>query len=376
MNLTASDVSQKARYLRTLPAIRERCTRVHTLGKEGKLQYFDYHPEKEPEVVDFCANIIQRDFGSEYGKIPPHGRWRHLDTGRARIQGLLDGWSASSPAPDTKEQTRRLLDLFLVSVLLDAGAGNEWGFHEKESQTRYIRSEGLGVASFHMFNDALFSSNPQNPHQVDAEGLATLTASSVALGLQANEANPMVGLDGRAALLTRLSGALKDSPEYFGPDGRPGNLLDRLEKESIEEGGKRLVPISALWAILIEGLNPIWPASRTKLGDIALGDVWPCSALKTPSSEDGDDLVPFHKLTGWLTYSLIEPIEKLLGWKFHGIEDMTGLPEYRNGGLLLDLGVLSLKPNALPIDPSSGLPKAKPSHPAIIEWRALTVIEL
>ena len=49
---------------------------------------------------------------------------------------------------------------------------------------------------------------------------------------------------------------------------------------------------------------------------------------------EGDELVPFHKLTGWTTYSLVEPIEKILGWKFDGLEDMTGLPEYRNGACL------------------------------------------
>ena len=48
-----------AAYLRTLPAIRERCSRVHTLAKEGKLDFFDYHPEKEPEVAAFCVEIIK-----------------------------------------------------------------------------------------------------------------------------------------------------------------------------------------------------------------------------------------------------------------------------------------------------------------------------
>jgi Protein of unknown function (DUF1688) len=99
-------------------------------------------------------------------------------------------------------------------------------------------------------------------------------------------------------------------------------------------------------------------------------------------------------LTQWLTYSLIEVFEKVLEWRVDGVEDMTGLPEYRNGeigcsqregrhqltgilgGLLVDLGVLTLKPNALPIDPKSGLPCAEPSHPAIVEWRAMTVMEL
>ncbi len=45
----------------------------------------------------------------------------------------------------------------------------------------------------------------------------------------------------------------------------------------------------------------------------------------------------------------------------------------------MDLGVLSLRSGSLDAslyDPGTGLPKLPPSHPAIIEWRAMTVIEL
>jgi hypothetical protein len=80
----------------------------------------------------------------------------------------------------------------------------------------------------------------------------------------------------------------------------------------------------------MEGLAPIWP-DRLKLGGVPLGDVWPCDVLKPSAVNEGDELVPFHKLTGWITYSLLEPLQKVLGWKFDGIENMTGLPEYRNG---------------------------------------------
>lgn len=92
------------------------------------------------------------------------------------------------------------------------------------------------------------------------------------------------------------------------------------------------MPVAALWAALIEGLAPIWPA-RLSLGGVPLGDVWPCDALNAAAVNEGDELVPFHKLTGWITYSLLEPLEKVLGWRFDGVEDMTGLPEYRNGML-------------------------------------------
>jgi len=186
----------------------------------------------------------------------------------------------------------------------------------------------------------------------------------------------MVGIEGRTSLLFNLSRALKANAQFFGADGRPGNIVDFLEGEAQFEGTAKVVPLAALWHALVEGLNPIWP-SRLSLGGISLGDVWPCPSLKTSIvGIEGDELVPFHKLTMWLSYSLVEVLEKHLKWRLHGVEDMTGLPEYRNGGLLVDLGVLTLKPDVLPKDAKSGLPHAVPSHPAIVEWRAMTVIEL
>lgn len=293
---------------------------------------------------------------------------------------MIEKWNASTSPPDTKEVTKRLLDLFLVSVLLDAGAGNAWAYYEAASEQKFTRSEGLGVASMHMFQEGFFSGDRAQPYRVDAAGLAQITVERTAQAMQVEASNPMVGLEGRASLLKNLSRALKQNPVFFGDEGRPGNILDYLETESILDGKTRRVPLAALWHVLITGLAPIWPSDRTSLGGVSLGDVWPCDALKAAAVEEGDELVPFHKLTGWTTYSLVEPIEKVLGWKFEGLEDMTGLPEYRNGGLLVDLGILSLKKSAISApfypSPSSTIPRLPPSHPAIIEWRAMTVVEL
>ncbi|KAG6887673.1 hypothetical protein C0995_013625 [Termitomyces sp. Mi166 len=353
-------LEQKAEYLRTLPAIRERCSRVHDLAKQGKLQYFDYHPEKEADVADFCIEIM---------KIEPHGRWRHLDAGVGRVLPAIAKWHAKEDPLDPREEIKRIIDLFIVSVLLDAGAGNQWTYHEKSSGLKFARSEGLGVASIHMFDQGFFSSDPDQPFRVDAAGLAKVTAERVAEAMQVNKTNPMVGLEGRTSLLTGLSSALKSSPQFFGDEGRPGNMIDFLETQSkIDGDGKRVVPLSALWHVLIEGLNPIWP-SRIQLARKSLGDVWPCTVLSTLGQSEGDDLVAFHKLTSWLTYSIVEGLQKVAKWKIEGLEDLTG-------GLLVDLDVLTLKPNLLPIDPTSNLPKVPPSHPAIVEWRAMTVIEL
>ncbi|KAG8215936.1 hypothetical protein J3R82DRAFT_7910 [Butyriboletus roseoflavus] len=365
-------------FLRTLPAIRARCAQVHDLAKMGALQYFDYDPGKLDAVIAFCASIME---------IPPHSRWRHLDAGRPRITALLQAWDAANV--DTTEQCKRLLDLFLVSVLLDAGAGPDWTYTEPGTtgpgQT-FARSEGLGVASLHMFAAGLFSGSVSQPYRVDAQGLARINVDKAAEAMQVSATNPMVGLQGRTALLIRLSTALTSNPQFFGHDARPGNMLDFLEAQSRLDGPTRRVHIAALWTALIDGLSTIWP-SRLTLDGIPLGDVWPCPALRQrqladhPASES-DTYVPFHKLTGWLAYSLVEPIQTLLGWKFDGMEDMTGLPEYRNGGLLVDFGVLTLRPGVLSseqeqdADVPRGIPRLLPSHPAVVEWRAMTVIEL
>jgi hypothetical protein len=54
-----ASLQQQAAYLQSLPAIRERCALVFNLAKDGKLEYWEYHAEKENEVIDYCANVIQ-----------------------------------------------------------------------------------------------------------------------------------------------------------------------------------------------------------------------------------------------------------------------------------------------------------------------------
>ena len=127
---------------------------------------------------------------------------------------------------DSQERCRRLLDLFLVSVLLDAGAGTRWQYKSKESGKIYRRSEGLAVASIEMFKAGYFSNNALEPCQVDTVGLRRLTVQKLATGLQVSDSNPIQGLEGRASLLTKLGEALKNS-HLFGAEGRPGHMIGR-----------------------------------------------------------------------------------------------------------------------------------------------------
>jgi len=154
--------------------------------------------------------------------IPPHGRWQHFNAGgKDRVAELMAEWPSDI---DPSERCRRLLDLTLVSVLLDAGAGAAWSYKSNANGRIYKRSEGLAIASLEMFKAGLFSSNTSQHYQVDTAGLKDLTVEKMATGLQVSERNPMAGLEGRSQLLIRLADALQNET-LFGADGRPGNML-------------------------------------------------------------------------------------------------------------------------------------------------------
>jgi hypothetical protein len=97
---------------------------------------------------------------------------------------------------------------------------------------------------------------------------------------------------------------------------------------------------------------------------VPLGDCWHHPALK--SDEAASELVPLHKLSQWMTYSLIEPLQRA-GLAVDDIDGLTGLAEYRNGGLFIDCGVLSLR------DAADATRDHPVDSPLIVEWRALTV---
>ncbi|SNX83179.1 related to protein urg3 [Melanopsichium pennsylvanicum] len=405
-----STVSPAVAYLRTLPAVRERCSKIfNAVAINGEGEYFTYDASKEQAVADYCINIIHRDFGTNYSSIPPHGRWRHFDVGSIpRITTLLSSWAGVNAKPATPasaaklqvepiEAARRLVDLFMVSVLLDAGAGPTWKYEEKKTGISYSRSEGLAVASLDMFIEGRFcgeTAEGESRHKVDSAGLKNLSPDMLAIDMQVHpQENPMTGLEGRTNLLVKLGNALvSDQFGFFsGPQGttvppsqrRPGFLVDYLAAHPSTKmnGGTTQVSLPVLWQVLMYGLAPIWPASRTHLEGIAMGDVWPNPTLAKLASVSLDNeaaMVPFHKLSQWLCYSLVEAMEKTLAWQFVDAEHGTGLPEYRNGGLFVDLGVLIPK-ESLSKASTAGegeLPAIPAEHAAIVEWRAMTVILL
>jgi hypothetical protein len=243
-------------------------------------------------------------------------------------------------------------------VLLDAGTGPGWRYVEAETGQQHARSEGLAVASLRMFEAGFFSADPDEPARVDAQALLTLTDDRLAAALQVSADNPLAGLSGRASLLRQLGRALQQAPELFGKrEPRPGHLLDTLRETSNE------VQAADILRAVLTGLGPIWPG-RIALGGVNLGDVWPHPAAG--GIGPGAGLVPLHKLSQWLTYSLIEPLGES-GLVVGGLDRLTALAEYRNGGLLLDTGVLTPRHSAVLGEVH------RPRDEAIVEWRALTV---
>lgn len=124
------------------------------------------------------------------------------------------------------------------------------------------------------------------------------------------------------------------------------------------------VGLEFLWQVCSQGLASIWPKQSN---GILQGDIWTHSKLQV-SGKPGSDLVPFHKLTQWLVYSLIDALQVSLGLEVVGTENLTCLAEYRNGGLLVDTGVIKLK------DESWLSQELNVGTELVVEWRALTVV--
>jgi hypothetical protein len=353
--MTFSDASSAVAWLRTPEAVRERCGVIFAAAEHDALRHFAYRPERLPELARFVAGVIREAYPSL--DIPYHARWRHFAVGgRDRWGGFARKLSGLSPS----ELARRRFGLAVTSVLLDAGAGPAWRYREPATGETYARSEGLAVASFDLFASGGFSSASDRSPRADADGLARITADRLAAAFQVSPANPLVGLEGRAELLRRLAGALRASPDLFGTSPpRVGSLFDYLAAS-----GRVAAP--AILDAVLRGFGAIWPG-RIELGGINLGDVWRHPAVGGADLTAG--LVPFHKLSQWLTYSLVEPLEDA-GITVTDIDRLTGLPEYRNGGLFVDGGVL--------VPRHDGVLRERHAvgSEVVVEWRALTVVLL
>jgi hypothetical protein len=352
----ASATERDALSLLSAQAVRDRAQMMLDIGLRDELTHFRINLDRLDATADAVLATIRKNYPTL--NIPFHARWRHFS-----VQGV-DRWTSIADAvqwPDPASRARAEFDLAIVSVLLDAGAGAAWRYRDGASGKAIGRSEGLAIASLDMFSNGAFSSDPRDPYRVDAEKLVELSVADLERGFQVNAENPLVGLEGRVDLLRRLGGLIAERKNAFATRDtpRPGGLFDHLAARA---EARAIVAPNILHEVLLQ-LGLIWP-SRLILGGISLGDCWKHPAIRTGDATSG--LVPLHKLSQWLTYSLIEPLQRA-GLAVMDVNGLTGLAEYRNGGLFVDLGVLALRDGA----------GAGRSHevdsPLVVEWRALTV---
>jgi hypothetical protein len=330
--MTASDSHAAILSLLSAAAVRERAHQMLDIAVEGGVAGWEVDLARLGIAADLTAEVTRAAYPDL--AIPLHARGRHFVAGAPRLpEGGAD-------------RARAAFDLIILSVLLDAGTGPDWRYRDAQTGRTFTRSEGLAVASQRMFEAGAL------------DDLSALTTAALAHGFQASADNPLAGIEGRAALLRRLGAQVRVRPDLFA-NGRPGGLYDALAARA--EDGR--LPAPAILALLLEALGPIW-ADRIEIEGVPLGDCWRHPAIRRDDASDG--LVPLHKLSQWLAYSLIEPLEAA-GIAVVDIDGLTGLAEYRNGGLFVDTGVLTLA------DRADAARAHQVSDPLIVAWRAMTV---
>jgi hypothetical protein len=337
-------------YLLSTISVRARAKSIFEKSLAGGT-HFEVKLEKLPSCAKFVQDLILENYPDL--NVPFHSRWEHFNVGGVDRVSFLKKRLASL---DKVERASALADLAIVSVYVDAGAGADWKYRALDGKD-YTRSEGLAVASLEMFENGLFSSDKSHPYRVDAMALKNLSLEALRKGFQVSDSNPMTGMEGRALLLRRMGELLESQKSYFEYQGlcRPAHILRWFEKQE-------RVDAQTLLRGLLLGFAEMWPA-RLRVNGVNFGDLW---HYPSSSSLSFANLVPFHKLSQWLAYSLIAPLSEM-GVNIQGVEELTGLPEYRNGGLLLDMDVLKVRQ-------SSELQKLhKVNSDFLIEWRALTI---
>ena len=377
MTSKISEQSATAKALLSAAAVRARADQMFALAEADELPDWRLDLAKLPACADFVVDVIRQNYPTL--QIPFHARWRHF------VFKGRDLWAeiaSRASFKDKQAKARAAFDLAITSVLLDAGAGAQWKYRDEATGIEASRSEGLALASLRLFEWGGFSADPTDPLRADAEGLTRLDGAALADAFQVAPQNPLFGFEGRATLLNRLGAqvdaradlfALKDAP-------RPGGLYDFLvahslrsapakagvqetrapnDGPSLAQGPSGVLPAGEILAALLEALGPIWE-NRPSLGGVALGDCWPHPDIP------GDHFAPLHKLSQWLAYSLIEPLQEA-GVEIVDIDGLTGLAEYRNGGLFVDAGVL------VPREPGALDETYSVSTPFVVGWRSLTV---
>ena len=345
------------RELWTVEAVRERTNELLDLCERNTLEHFTFDESRLDPAARLVAEVTRERCPDL--RVPLHSRWRHFEgpDGNSRWTAVADEAGLAGA-----ERARCAVELAVVSVLLDAGAGAGWRYRDEPAGRQVGRSEGLALATFDLYRRGALSSDPARPLRADANALDRVDRATFARAFQIGEHNPLPGVGGRVRCLRALGRAVAARPEFepraepqAGPPGGAVRRLGGLFDHVLASAPEGRIPASDLFRLVLAALRGV-------IGR-ALGDVWLHAGIRRPGPTDR--LLALHKLFQWLTWSLIEPLAEG-GVEVTGTQALTGLAEYRNGGLLIDTGVLA---------PRRPLPARalSPGDPIVVEWRGLTV---
>lgn len=338
-----NNMTNQLDYIFSPNAIRDRCEDIYKYAKSGGT-HFHVHENKLKNCAQFVHEVIKENYSKL--EIPFHSRWRHFNAGQKENPNVhrLEDFHNSIKTLSPIDKIKKKWSLAIPSVLLDAGAGMSWQYVDNKNKMNFSKSEGLALATLEMYYDGFFE---------NADALLSINEKVIEKYFQVSPSNPLVGIEGRVTLMKNLGELLKKQSVIYKSE-KLGDLLDMVPRQS-----NGSISAVSILKVLLEQLNPIWP-SRIVMNKVNLGDVW----LYQPLAKDF--LVPFHKLSQWMTYSLLEPLMES-EISVSDVDRLTGLSEYRNGGLFLDSGVLELK------DHKMAEKQHDPGSELVIEWRALTI---
>ena len=271
--------------------------------------------------------------------IPYHSRWRHFAAGgvdrRADLDAALADRDTASPGPrhdrpDGHQRPARRRGRPLIGVI-----GRHPDVHP------FGRLGGRQFSRVHAAG--AFSSDPADPLRVDAAGLRALDTARLAAALQVDDDNPVVGLDGRIDLLHRLGDVLGRSGD------RPGRCSTSRARHRVRAHDILSYLLVSLWG---SGRRP---TASTVFPSVTAGRIRRCSGSRRTSCRSGSPT------------RCSRTVRVVRCPEVTGLDELTGLPEYRNGGLMLDTGVLRLR------DPQWADRTWTPADELIVEWRGLTV---
>ena len=127
--------------LRSPRTIRARCAAITQAVTDDRSGWFRIDRSRLPEAAARVVAVMRRRFPDL--RIPIHSRWRHFEAGGIDRKAELDAATAHLSVAD---RARAHFDLTVVSVLLDAGAGAQWGYVDRLSLI-HISSLSKGLRS-------------------------------------------------------------------------------------------------------------------------------------------------------------------------------------------------------------------------------------